>query len=622
MPFFLSRLEMEDSIFVTDDRTTPLLQGYDFLQPTESEEAGGSSSFRADWSSDGSQDDSGGGGGFGGLGVSGLMPPAGNSGSAYQSVENTLSDIYRYYWLRGLWKFVMKEIGHMIIMTWLVLFCVFLGSCVDYGGIASFQGGHAHQNVTSASILPPETSVWQYIRFSGSIGWYFIVALVLYSVYGAWRIVRFLRDLRRLVRVRVFYRDVLKLSDFELRTARWADVLARLPQVSANDFDVLRVRDNRRMRTVCQSPRAVAAMITKREDAFKRLLQLGLVDFVLRIPMPQSLNWPTKELSMLTRGLQWNLMHCVVNFFFDSDMQLRTREEATAVQVSRLRKRVVVLAIINVLLLPFLVVFVALYAIFRYGEQFYKDPSSVGARQWSPAARWYFRDYNEMPHVFEERLRLSSRFAKHYTKQFAAGAFEGLARAAAFILGSIVVWLLTLSFINEHVLLSLDISPGKSVLWWITVLSGGWVVFRSLLQQQHVFYPRDALTVVHNLVRHLPPHFMEDPSSRTVLQQFYQLFPLRVVLLVQEFAGLVVTPWLLLRRVYPNAQLIVDTFHANTRWDQLRGHYIAADLEEGEAEDDEVPVDLDERKVLQSVHLVPYLQNLDTAMLRVDDMEV
>jgi autophagy-related protein 9 len=547
-----------------------------------------------------------------------LLPPSGNNGSKDQSIENTLSDIYRYYWLRGLWKFVVAELGHLVIMTWLVLFCIFLGTCVDYRGISSFDGGH-HHNITFAATPTGETSVWRYIHFErmSVMSWYFVVALVIYSIYGAWRLFKFFRDLRRLVRVRVFYRDVMEISDFKLRTARWADMLKRLAQVPANSFEFLRVRDPLRMQQICQQPKVIAALIGKRENAFKRMLELGLVNFVLEFPTSRLRCWADNiEINMLTRGFQWNLMHCVVNFFFDSDTHLRSLSEPPQLQVSRLKKRVMVLGIVNILLLPFLVVFVALYAIFRYGEQFYKDPSSVGARQWSSTARWYFRDYNEMPHVFEERLRLSSRFAKHYTRQFAAGSLEGAARAAAFVLGSIVVWLLTLSLINEHVLLSLDISPGKSVLWWITVLSGGWVVCRSLLQSQHVFYPADALRTVHDLVRHLPPHFIENPGGRTVLRQFYQLFPLRVVLLLQEFAGLLITPWILLRRVYPNAQQIVETFRNNTHYDEFRGHYFATkDLEEGEEED--IPIDTDQ--ILQSVHLVPYLQNLDSAALRVEE---
>lgn len=48
----------------------------------------------------------------------------------------------------------------------------------------------------------------------------------------------------------------------------------------------------------------------------------------------------------------------------------------------------------------------------------------------------YFRDTNEMPHVLEERLRLSTKYAVRYTEQFSAGFIEGIAKAIAFILGN------------------------------------------------------------------------------------------------------------------------------------------------------------------------------------------
>ncbi len=94
-------------------------------------------------------------------------------------------------------------------------------------------------------------------------------------------------------------------------------------------------------------------------------------------------------------------------------------------------------------------------------------------------------------------MRISTRYAKTYTNQFAASAIEGAARAVAFILGSIVVWLLFLSFMNERALLELEFSPGKTLLWWITILSSIWAVCRKTLQEQQVFYPSDALRVVY-----------------------------------------------------------------------------------------------------------------------------
>jgi autophagy-related protein 9 len=126
------------------------------------------------------------------------------------------------------------------------------------------------------------------------------------------------------------------------------------------------------------------------------------------------------------------------------------------------------------------------------------------------AARWYFRDYDELTHVFEERMRIAGRYAKQYTSQFAPTAIEGIARSVAFVIGSIVVWLLLLSFLNDRALLGLELSPSKTLLWWITVLSSVWVICRGMLQDQHVFYPGDALQVVYSLTRRLPIHFVDN----------------------------------------------------------------------------------------------------------------
>lgn len=83
--------------------------------------------------------------------------------------------------------------------------------------------------------------------------------------------------------------------------------------------------------------------------------------------------------------------YCVINFFFGTDLRLRDRraDSFTRLELAeQLSRRILILAIINIILLPFLVIFVALYAVFRYGEEFYKDPGNLTARQWSLAARW------------------------------------------------------------------------------------------------------------------------------------------------------------------------------------------------------------------------------------------
>jgi hypothetical protein len=151
-------------------------------------------------------------------------------------------------------------------------------------------------------------------------------------------------------------------------------------------------------------------------------------------------------------------------------------------------------------------------------------------------------------------------FSNRYTEQFSAGFIEGIAKAVAFVLGSFVMWMLIVTILNEQTLLMLTIAPGKALIWFITVFSGIWVLCRGVLKEQHIFYPKEALEVVAVLVRRLPEHFLTNPGSANVLSQFQHLFPLRVTLLLMEFAGVIITPWILLFRVRPKCNDIVNMF--------------------------------------------------------------
>ena len=69
------------------------------------------------------------------------------------------------------------------------------------------------------------------------------------------------------------------------------------------------------------------------------------------------------------------------------------------------------LAWANLALAPFVFVFLAIHFFLRNAEQLYHHPSSVGARRWSPLARWRVREFNELPHYIEHRCRPQQAWA-------------------------------------------------------------------------------------------------------------------------------------------------------------------------------------------------------------------
>lgn len=68
----------------------------------------------------------------------------------------------------------------------------------------------------------------------------------------------------------------------------------------------------------------------------------------------------------------------------------------------------------NLLLAPFLLVFLLIYFFMRNAEKFYHQPSSAGARRWSSLAAWRLREFNELPHYLNHRCHVSPTRSQLY----------------------------------------------------------------------------------------------------------------------------------------------------------------------------------------------------------------
>lgn len=215
-----------------------------------------------------------------------------------------------------------------------------------------------------------------------------------------------------------------------------------------------------------------------------------------------------------------------------------------------------------------------------------------------------------MPHRFEERMRLASNYASRYMNQFASGPLEGLARATAFILGSIVMTLLLITLISPEGLLALEIA-GKPLVWCIGIFSSLWLVCRGLLREQHVFYPKDMLRIVQKLVIGLPDFWVTQAGTVAVLTKFRQLFAYRVSVLAMEFAGLVLTPWILFFRVRTSAEQILQAMMSGVTYDEILQYHIPAPQDPLMPQQEE-----EDQLLLKSEYLVPYLQRLENVSLK------
>merc|ERR1719163_192691 len=140
-----------------------------------------------------------------------------------------------------------------------------------------------------------------------------------------------------------------------------------------------------------------------------------------------------------------------MNQIFDPhSFQVRARFTA---HPNDLRNRFYMAGVVNLVLSPFIFMFMLIYFFFKHAQEMHKNPSTVGTRTWSHLARWKIREFNELEHFFDHRINSSFKAANEYVLQFPSNELAVLAKFVVFIAGSFASVLILLSLVDESLLL-------------------------------------------------------------------------------------------------------------------------------------------------------------------------
>lgn len=284
------------------------------------------------------------------------------------------------------------------------------------------------------------------------------------------------------------------------------------------------------------------------------------------------------------------------------------------------------MGIVNAVLGPAIAVYLVVYSFFRYFEEYHKNPSSIGGRAFTPQARWTFREFNELPHLFDKRIEGSLPIAKKYVDQFPkerttlimrcvpclsrrllcrkrtsvqeslTSPYAFASRFVSFVAGSFAAVLLLLTILDPAALLSLEITHNRTVLFYLTLFGGVLAVTRTSNPEgegKRGFDPEVLMKGVEWFTHWLPEEwegklhttFVSSLVSSTgrgfdialtettlllpfcaiqVLEGFSRLFTFKVVIFLSEILSVFVTPFLLWYTLPDQADDVVDFFREFT----------------------------------------------------------
>ena len=356
-----------------------------------------------------------------------------------------------------------------------------------------------------------------------------VVYLAVFSAAWLWTAARLVFELPALLDLRAFCATKLALSDADLRSVTWPELVARVvaSQVTTR---LCVVRD--------LSAHDICARIMRKEN----YLIGALNKHALRLTVP-ALPGSLGRHVWLTKVVEWNLYWSVLDSLFDE--QCRVRPDFA--DEAKLRRRFRRLALLNLAFSPFLIVFMVLYFFLRNAERLYHHPSAVGARRWSAEARWRMRELNELPHVLDARLAAAHASAAAYCASFPNHALSLCAKFVAFVVGALAALLIAFAAVDERLLEG--VLWGRNLLWYTALCGTLLAVSRALIVDDDPARPPPApgaaLAAVVAFTHYLPQRWRNAAHTPHVHVEFTSLFPYAAGALAEELASILVAPALL-----------------------------------------------------------------------------
>lgn len=464
----------------------------------------------------------------------------------WANVENLdifLQDAYNYYMGNGYYCIIIQKVLNIATLIFVVFISSFMGYCIDYSKL-------------------PDSRRFSDIKidqcYANNITGFTKLLLYMFYVFVGLKTVQLAFDIKNIREMYDFYNYLLNISDDELQTIPWQNIIQQLMYLkdqNALTANVVAVKAKNKL-----NAHGVANRIMRKDNYLIALYNNDILDLNLPVPFLKS--------SPLTKTLEWNINLCVMGFVFNDAGFIKQgflKQSQRDFFVSELQKRFMLAGFLNILLSPFLVSYFVLLYFFRYFNEYKTSPESIGARQYTPLAEWKFREYNELYHIFRRRIGLSTEIANKYIDQFPKEKMNLIFKFVAFVSGSFVAILALLALFDPENFLNFEITNDKSVLFYITVLGAIWSVSQgSLSKEYHVFDPEETLKELSTFTHYMPESWKDKYHTEYVKQEFCDLYNLRITILLRELASLITTPFILWFSLPNSAGKIVDFFRESS----------------------------------------------------------
>ena len=191
--------------------------------------------------------------------------------------------------------------------------------------------------------------------------------------------------------------------------------------------------------------------------------------------------------------------------------------------------------------MPLIMVLITFYNLFNYGEQFYNKPNLFISKNFTRLAKLKFRNYNELTHLFEERMDNLTNLTKRYNDTFKNKVLEAILKLVIFVFSSIFMTLLILTILNDHILTNLNIIGGKNVLWFIGVFGSIIAIFRTIINSKSKENPINIMEYMADIIV-LDDKIIQNGNMRVIKNKFLENYRFKIIQIFSDILWTMIMP--------------------------------------------------------------------------------
>lgn len=455
-------------------------------------------------------------------------------------IDNFFISVYKYHRKSGFTCLVCGQILEIFQFIAFVTLTVFFLNCVDYGILFK------NKPITPTELNPyAKVHLYDVIVMPDYLPSVQKFALLLASLYVCWKIGKTYLSIGMNLAINKFYKHELHITD--CTALSWQDVQAKLINCKSMQNRETKITELDVSNRILRHTNYIIAMINK-----------GMLPIYFKAPL-------IGEVTYFTQGFLYN---CQLLFFrgpfkciFEESWKLSNDVKNAAqrqVRAKILERRITILAIINLILSPVILIWLLLYYFYSNAALAKKDPSFFASRNWSLYSRWFCRHYNELDHQLNERLNRGHKPANNYMNSFTSPLGEVVARFVRSIAGSILVILILLTVYDE------DVIQVEHLITVVTILTVTVAISHGFICPE--IPPKYTKTELHDqIIQHI--HYVPNtypPFTNQARVAMSELFSYKVVKLCEDILSTIASPYILWRHLRPRSLEIIDFFRTHT----------------------------------------------------------